>query len=218
MLPHVDDAIMLFDSAWRMMTRSEVIKCWVRSECLGSTHVSQNKSLLYQMKNNSDLDIDLVNTSIDDSDSNEAVTTKPLARRIHETITDYRTYSQECNTPLHEILAKVEDIVQEADLINAFNSPAPFDDVRTKDFVTVTDMMNMYENETSNEEIDLVEPLNTSQNSVNPLPTLNSLSQVASEALKVTQGQELLNELRIIEEHVAALKSPSNMVNTVLIE
>ncbi len=146
MLPHVGDAIMPFDSAWRMMTRSEVIKSWVRSECLGSMHVSQNKSFLYQLENNSDVDIDLVNTSIDESESNRAVTSEPLDRRIHEAMTDYKAYSQECNTPLHEILAEVEDIVQEADLINALNSPAPFHDIRTKDFVTLVDMMKMYEN------------------------------------------------------------------------
>ena len=50
---------------------------------------------------------------------------------------------------------------------------------------------------------------------MNPLPTLNSLSQVASEALNITQDQELLNVLRIIEERMAALKISSNTVNTV---
>ena len=93
------------------------------------------------MENNSDVDIDLVNTSIGESESNQAVTTESLDRRIHEAMTDYKTYSQEFNTPLHEILAEVEDIVQEADLINLLNSPAPFHDVRTKDFVTLIDMM-----------------------------------------------------------------------------
>ena len=42
-MPHVGDAKMLLDASWKMMARAEIIKCWIRSECLGVTHVNQKR-------------------------------------------------------------------------------------------------------------------------------------------------------------------------------
>ena len=59
LLPHVEDAIRFSDSAWRMMSRKEVSKSWMRSDCLGVMHMYQAKFLLTVLKGDPDVDIDL---------------------------------------------------------------------------------------------------------------------------------------------------------------
>ena len=105
MLPHVGDAIMLFDSSWIMMTRSEIIKCWIRSECLEIMHVNQNKFIGDQGRNSTDVDIDLTNKNRSPSNDGESVVEEQFARRIQDGITYYRNYATDCNIPLNEILA-----------------------------------------------------------------------------------------------------------------
>ena len=63
MLPHIGDAIMLFDSSWKIMTRSEITKCWIRCECIGIMHVNQNTFILDQEWSFTDVDIDLMNNN-----------------------------------------------------------------------------------------------------------------------------------------------------------
>ena len=132
MLPHAGDAIMLFDSSWKMMTRSEIIKYWIRSEYLGIEHLNQNNFMLDQERNSTDVDIDLTSNNSNFSDNGESVIEVQLARLIQDVITYYRNYANDCNTPVNEILVEVQDIVQSADLVNCLNSPALLDAVCIK--------------------------------------------------------------------------------------
>ena len=210
MLPHVGDSIMLFDSSWKMMTRSEIIKCWFRSECLGVMHVNQNRFVLDQERNSTDVKIDLTNSNSNPSDNGESVVEEQLARRIQDGITDYRNYANDCNTPLTETLSEVQDIVQPADLLNCLNSPAPQDAECIKQNVTVGEMMEVYDNEDSVLERIELEPTeasrNTSEEALERMTTLNSLSQFASDAQGITEDEALLNALHVVQERVNAIK------------
>ena len=103
---------MLFNSSWKMMTRSEIIKCWNRSECLGITHVNQNKFLLDSEQNSTEVDIDLTNNNSNQSNNREMAIAQSLTSRIQDGIIDYRNYHNDYNTPLNETLAEVQHIVQ----------------------------------------------------------------------------------------------------------
>ena len=82
MLPHVVDAIMLFNSSWKMMTRSEIIKCWNRTECLGISHVNENKFILDSELYFTSVDIDLTNNNNNHSNFQEMAIGELLTRRI----------------------------------------------------------------------------------------------------------------------------------------
>ena len=211
MLPHVGDAIMLFDSSWKMMRRSEIIKCWNRSECLGITLVNQNEFLLDSEQNSTEVDIDLTNNNSNQSNNREIAIGESLTCRILDGITDYRSYANDCNTPLNDTLAEVQHTVQQSDLINCLNSPAPFDEDSTKQNVTVGDMMDMYDNEDSIVHATESEPVDASQNTAeevaDTLTTLNSLSQVASDAKGITEDEAHIRALRIVQERVSALEN-----------
>ena len=69
MLPHDGDAIMLFDSYLKMMSRQEIIECWIRNECLGIMYVNQNKFVFDQERNSTDIDIDLTYNNYNQSDN-----------------------------------------------------------------------------------------------------------------------------------------------------
>ena len=210
MLPNVGDAIMLFDSSWKMMTRSQIIKCWIRSECLGIMHLNHNELILDQERNSTDVYIDLTNNNSNLSDNGESVVEEQLARRIQGGMTDYRNYANDSNTPLNEILAEVQDIVQPVDLVNCLNNPAPLDAVCIKQNVTVGERMEIYDCEDSVvEEIELEQTevsRNTSKRAPGTMTTLNSLSQFASDAQDITEDVSLLNGLRVVQERVNTLK------------
>ena len=48
-LPTVGDAMELFDESWSQTSRSTVIKCWIKSECLLDSHVQQCTEILHDI-------------------------------------------------------------------------------------------------------------------------------------------------------------------------
>ena len=210
LLPHVGDAIMLFNSAWSMMSRTEVIKCWMKSDCLGNMHQGQSTNLLSILQENNDVDIDLTDASCNARNEGAATITNCEAQKITQSMNDYRHYADDSETPLHQIVSEVSDLVNEADLMAALNSPAPDDNVSAKSHITVNEMMELYENEAQQNAG--VEEINShpSLESVDTLPTLNTLSQAASEAIDVTNDELLRDALRVVEERINILKGYSN--------
>ena len=50
--PHVGDAITLFDDAWSLMSRSTVIRCWIKSNCLSPKQCEEAKQILWNLPAN----------------------------------------------------------------------------------------------------------------------------------------------------------------------
>ena len=97
-------------------------------------------------------------------------------------IADFRSYANDCNFPLNEVLLEVKKIALQAHLTNCFNSPVPFDAVPTRQNVTVGESMYMYDNDDFMVEEEESESIKASQTISDEVPdtvtTLNSLSQL----------------------------------------
>ena len=58
-LPHVGDAIHIFNNALSCMPCTSVMKCWIKSECMGSVQTGQLQSWLDAIQRDNYVDIDL---------------------------------------------------------------------------------------------------------------------------------------------------------------
>ena len=57
-LPHVADAIVMFNDAWSEVSRVTVLKYWVKIQCLGEQHTQYLNSLIENFTAVDDIDID----------------------------------------------------------------------------------------------------------------------------------------------------------------
>ena len=94
--------------------------------------MNQNKFILDQYRNYTDFDIDLNYKNRNQSDNGGRVTVQPLILHIQCGIIDYCSSANYCNTPPNETLAEVQDVVQQADLIECLSSPTSLDEVSSK--------------------------------------------------------------------------------------
>ena len=133
-LPHVGDAIQIFNNAWSCMSRTSVIKCWINSECLGAVQTGQLQPLLETQQNGDSVDIDLTSSIESSVISGDTLVSEGAARNVSHAISEFRLMDNEPTTPLHEILDQVKDIVSESELLPVLNSPAPMDNnnIRTE--------------------------------------------------------------------------------------
>ena len=142
LLSHVGDAVMLFNSEWNVMTRPEIMKCWVKSECLGVMHVDQFSSIQSIIGRDTDVDIDL--TIPDNERTGRCSVTKALdSKKIADTVADYRNYADESETTLSE----VSNIVEGAELIAVLDSPAPDDYLSLKQGIGISYIVQLYDSE-----------------------------------------------------------------------
>ena len=130
----------LFNSALNVMTRPEIMKWSVKSECLGVMHVDQLNSIQSIIGRDTDVDIDL---TVPDTERTEgrSVTKALDSKKIADSMADCRNYADDSETPLREILSEVSHIVEEAELIAVLDSPAPDDYLSMKQGVGINDLM-----------------------------------------------------------------------------
>ena len=93
---------------------------------------NQNKFILDQYRNSTDFDIDLANNNTNQFDNCRKATVEPLILCIQCGIIDYCSSANYCNTPPNEILAEVQDVVRQGDLIECLSTPTSFDEVSSK--------------------------------------------------------------------------------------
>ena len=58
-LPDVGDAMKLFNQSWPSISKTSIVKCWIKSECLGGMHAMHLNSLLTSACQDPTVDIDL---------------------------------------------------------------------------------------------------------------------------------------------------------------
>lgn len=109
-LPHVGDAIDLYDESWSATTRESVVRCWMKSSCLPDIHMSSLRAIL--------------------TDSGQSTARAPIGDTEAGFIRrDLAAWSAlECTTtPLTEILGEANAVADAARFVAMINSPAPFD-------------------------------------------------------------------------------------------
>ena len=86
------------------MSRKEIIKCWMWSDCLGEMHMDQAKLILTILEEDSDVDIGPILGA--NNSTNELVhpTVLAEARKTSQSLIDYRSYANDSATPMNEIL------------------------------------------------------------------------------------------------------------------
>ena len=117
-LPHVADAIAMFNDAWSAVSRVTVMKCWVKSQCLGAQHTQCLNSLIENFTAANDVDIDL--TVPDNRVSSELykVVDYEISQSLHDALTRREFLEDVPRTPLHEILEEVRGIESEFQLFH----------------------------------------------------------------------------------------------------
>ncbi len=148
-LPHIGDAIELFNQSWSGVSKTIIIKCWLKSECLGEDHTSNLKQKIELLNSDGDVDIDLTVGRSVTSASIENPVDPDMLRNINDALMENQYLENGPQTPLNEILAEVSNLEAQANLINILNSPAPSDtDTRHKD-ISEDSMLKLYEDSRS---------------------------------------------------------------------
>ena len=129
-LPHVGDAITLFDEAWGTMSRCTVLKCWIKSSCLSPMQCSEAKQILQMLSSNgAPLTVSVTNQlSNDDLKLNlEPPISGADAEMVVRDLTSTRFLAQ-ASSPINEIIQDAYPSCANNSMADTLNSPAPFDD------------------------------------------------------------------------------------------
>ena len=124
-LPHVADVMQMFNEAWRMTSRTSVLRCWVESQCFSTTQILQARSILQQLTNESEPILDLVNTGNGHTNNQELfIVDSGTTRDVYSSLNAMRLQNVP-QTPLLEVIDDTQDISDESLLLHILNSPAP---------------------------------------------------------------------------------------------
>ena len=151
-LPHVADAIVMFNDAWSTVSRLTVLKFWVKSQCLDERHTQCFNSLIQNLTAADDVDIDLTvpdSTVISESCN---VVDQDVAHSLHTLLTGCEFLEDVPRTPLHEIVEEVRSIELESQLLHILNSTVLFDAQTQKDDVLSDFFFDLYEESHNNYE------------------------------------------------------------------
>ena len=134
-LPHVGDAMTIFDEAWSATSKETVIKCWIKSQCLPPAYVEKARDILLAPRGEE------IQLNLDEPIS------QSTSETLNKDLVSARVLSDP-RTPLSELLADVSIEAQDASYFQAIlNSPAPFDaDIPTVE-ISCKQLQAMYDND-----------------------------------------------------------------------
>ena len=101
-VPHVADAVEIFNKAWSSTKRITICKFWIKSECLGFQHSGSLKHLIQNLVANND-SVDELNSTTD------AVIGSQTVQSMSEALACNNFMSDEPRTPLHALLDEVSN-------------------------------------------------------------------------------------------------------------
>ena len=102
-LPHGVDAFMLFNQSWSSVTRSSVIKCWMKNKCLCNAQVIHLNFLLSSMHGINDVDIDITDQSIQFANEPGNVKSQSVVESNSGSLSRYDYLADAPKAPLNEI-------------------------------------------------------------------------------------------------------------------
>ena len=156
-LPHVRDAMDIFNESWRQTKRATIIKCWMKSECLDEEKAQKCESIFKELQNSEDPFIDLTNMNEDADNEREAVVDFTTCRTVMGELNRIAADNNSVNSdPLHDVLQQVDGIVQVAEFMAIMNSSAPFDEDPSRSQLANSYLQSMFD-ESRGDDIDINE-------------------------------------------------------------
>ena len=116
-LPHVADAMVLFNNAWSAVSRMAICEFWIKSECLGVQHTQSLQSVIQSLSLDDDVNIDLTSSNNLKADGSTNVIDTQTIHSVHNALPSNRLMVDEPSTPLHEILEAVRNLEAKSDLM-----------------------------------------------------------------------------------------------------
>ena len=198
-LSHVADAMSIFDDAWSETFRFTVIKCWIKSKCLGACRTQYFNSIIQSATTDDDVDIDLTSSNNSQVRESLQIIGTDTVRSVHNALSSNRLMADEPRTPLHEILDAFNNLETESKLVMVLNSSAPFDKERSREDIINYVLSNFYCSSSHNQARELVPDYNKGNATVLPISVTqndNSLTEMASKTQNVTSDDVLLGLLK----------------------
>ena len=135
-LPHVADAIKLFNKAWSLTSHQYEIKCWLKCEIIGVNQLNQLRSILNgTLETENDVDSDLTggnrynsSTSLDDSEIINSSMVKNIEEAIQASKFTYQGPNSAITSMIEEATGSVIESKDCKDISAVLNSPALYDD------------------------------------------------------------------------------------------
>ena len=209
-MPHVADAMVLFNDAWSAVSRMKICKCWIKSECLGVQHTQSLQSVVQSLTLDDDVDIDLTSSNNLKADGFTNVIDTQTVHSVHNSLSFNRLIADEPRPPFHEILETVSNLEAESDLMKVLNSPDLFDVERSREDFSKDSLINMY---VKSRNVDGVESalanniISEAVISTAVSQNARSLTQMASTMQKVTSDDVLLDLLQQVSNSAQELES-----------
>ena len=143
-LPHVADAITLFNDAWMRTTKQTILKCWVKSQCLPLVHRDNACQLI---RASSEPMIDLTTSStgetVVDLELGDAISINEAQSLEHEIA--MVNYLNASTSPESDFVKAVVNSSISQNLHSILNSPGPLDSGRLQDATPHNEVISLYE-------------------------------------------------------------------------
>ena len=210
-LPHIGDAMKLFNQSWSSISKTSIMKCWIKSECLGTMHVMHLNSMLTSSAEDSTVDIDLTLNNPVQIGVNEDIIGRKDLQDIREGLLQHKYLTNHPQTPLDEILDNVSNIESESELLDILSSPAPFDKETSRPEVTNEALLDMFkastvesysEDATNNVSDSQIDPVSNNEKWV-------EYTKMTQTLLKVTSDPGMVDLLKKVERHGQEIASQS---------
>ena len=132
-MPHVGDAMPIFNQSWQQTTQKTTVKCWLKSKCLSDSQVREGNNLLLTVDPSSDVEAE--ESAVD---YNVAGTTH---QRLLETTVIPSAFNGPSGTTLNDV-ASVRNAMELHKVLNAsitqeFNVPELIFQLRSNSHCTI---------------------------------------------------------------------------------
>ncbi len=131
-MPHVGDAMSLFNEAWSKTKRTTVLKCWIKSECLSEGQVQLAREICASL------------SEVDPDSGHDALILQTDAQSIFQ---DLSTMSclQTTQHNAQELIADVQGIENVAELLDVLNSEAAEDNDPSPYEIAINQLQDLYD-------------------------------------------------------------------------
>ena len=189
-LPHVADAIQLFNDSWNQTTNATALKCWIKSKSLPAMLESETVSTVQSL---TEACINLVQDSngTDDVDLSLPSAIDFEDVRVLEEIIAVLTYvnhgEETATSPEHDFVQQVISRCSTGNLHNLLKTPDSLDHGRLQNSTPEYEIIKLLE--------EAGESSANSVESIVPESTVSTLEQLLSSALENSSNQSLRNAL-----------------------
>lgn len=149
-LPHVRDTIELFNNVWNSGSKQSIMKCWLKSGCLGPIHTRYLCSMLHRLNQHcTDVDIDLTTTNWDalpDFLDQETPIDSDIISMIQLSLNEYRFTENDTSPLITCIVTGIIQEVNQSDLSYVLNSRTEFDKDKSRIDISIEQLRELFEN------------------------------------------------------------------------